>query len=185
MYERGIVSEVNASTVRVRVKFPAKQDLVSGWLDVLQRSTHADQDYSLPKVGNQVAVLLDETGDAGCVLGAVYSSVDPPPATSPAKRVMTFADGCRIEYDQSTHVLSVALPSAGKLQLCGAASKVALANLVKAELTSLSNDYKAHTHVAGMLVSGSPGAPVTGTTGAPVAATYSPGEVGSAQVESS
>ena len=32
---------------------------------------------------------------------------------------MTFADGCRLEYDQATHVLSVTLPGSGRLQLCG------------------------------------------------------------------
>lgn len=182
MYKRGIVTEVDANTARVRVKFPSQQDLVSGWLDVLQTSTHGDADYQLPPVGNQVAVLLDETGDAGCVLGAVYSDADPPPATVATKRVMTFADGCRLEYDQATHVLSVTLPGSGRLQLCGSSSKVALATLVKQELTSFSNDYKAHTHIAGLLVSGAPGAPVTGTTGAPVAAAYSPGEVASTQI---
>ena len=53
MYKRGIVTEVDANTARVRVKFPSQQDLVSGWLDVLQTSTHGDADYQLPPVGNR------------------------------------------------------------------------------------------------------------------------------------
>lgn len=184
MYKRGIVKEVDAQTGRLRVTFPAQQDLVSGWLDVLQGSTHGDQDFQLPPVGNQVAVLLDETGDAGCVLGAIYSEVDAPPATAVTQRVMAFTDGCRIEYDQAAHVMKVTLPSSGSLELCGSAGKLALDTLVKAELNKFVTDYTAHIHLAGPLITGLPGAPVTGTTGAPVAVTYSPGEVGSAQVKS-
>ena len=184
MYKRGIVSAVDADTCRVRVKFPAQQDLESGWLDVLQTSTHGDQSFALPPIGNQVAVMLDETNDAGCVLGAIYSEADPPPTTVANRRVMAFADGARIEYDQTTHVLSIALPSDGRLRLCGSSSRLALASLVRNELTAFADEYKQHTHIAGLLVTGAPGAPVTGTTGAPVAATYSPGDVASAQVES-
>lgn len=173
MYKRGIVEEVDAATARVRVKFLEEQGLVSGWLEVLQTSTLGDRDYALPPKGCQVAVLLDDAEEAGCVLGAVYSQTDPPPATVATKRVVQFADGCRVEYDQAAHRLTVTVPEGGMIELSGT-DPVALDSLVQSELSRLWADHTAHIHTAGT----GPG----GFTGAPVAGTYSVGPVGAAKI---
>jgi phage baseplate assembly protein V len=185
VYRRGIVEEVDAATCRVRVRFPQEQDLLSGWLDVLQGSTHEDKYYRIPPKGNQVAVLLDEQNEAGCVLGAVYSTADAPPADADNVVVVTLSDGFEIKYNKTTHVLAVTVPSGGSLELCGSSSLVALATKVETELKAFVNDYKAHGHIAGtLLLSAAPGSPVTGTTGAPVAVSYAVGAVGAAQLKS-
>lgn len=184
MYRRAIVSAVDAQTARVRVRFPERQGLESGWLDVLQWAAHSDRAYGLPAIDSQVAVLMGENDEDGCVLGAIYSAADPPPVSSAAKRGFEWADGARVEYDTATKVLSVTLPSGGSLELCGASSAVALAAAVEQELSNLKSDYAEHQHQAGVLLIGNLGAPVTGVTGAPVAVTYSPGSVGSEQVKS-
>ncbi len=186
MYRHGIIDEVDARSGRARVRFPQHQDLISGWLDVLQRSTHGDQDYWMPVKGNQVACLLDERLEDGCVLGCVYSETDAPPADRESLRVVEFADGARVAYDRESHKLTVAIPAGGTLELCGSGSAVALATKVAEELQAFVDDYSAHQHQAGpLLVSAAPGAPVTGVTGGPVAVLYAVGDVGSQQVKSS
>lgn len=184
MYRRAIVSEVDATTARVRVKFPERQGLESGWLDVLQWSTYGDQAYGLPAVDSQVAVLMGKHDEDGCVLGAIYSAADPPPVNVATKRGFQCADGAKVEYDNETKVLTVSLPSGGSLELCGASSAVALATKVEQELSALKDDYEEHQHQAGTALIGNMGNPVTGVTGAPVAVSYSPGSVGSEQVKS-
>ena len=54
----------------------------------------------LPSVGSQVAVLLDEQGEAGVVLGALYSDREPPPPGQAAGRVhLEFQDGSSVTFD--------------------------------------------------------------------------------------
>lgn len=185
MYRRGVVEEVDGKTARARVKFPQQGGLVSGWLDVLCRSSLGDQDVALPRPGCQVAVLLDDDGVDGCVLGAVYSETDPPPSESATAWAIGWADGGRLEYDGTAHKLIVTMPSGGKVELCGSSSAVALATKVQEELQGIANEIANHTHQAGALVAPSGGGPCTGITGAPASTSYSPGDVGSAQVQSS
>lgn len=189
MYRRGIVSEVDGATHRVRVRFPDRDDVESGWLDVLVRAAHEAKDYGLPAKGDQVAVLLDEHDEAGCVLGALYSSADKPPSTKESIRAMHFGDGGLVEYDRETHVLKIVVPEGGRVELAGNASAIALADDVRRELDAIREALNTHTHSAGMLIAASPvpaGTPVEGVTGpaAPPGAGYTPGDVGARQVRS-
>lgn len=161
MYRRAIVVEVDASTHRVRVRFPDRDD-VTLWLDVLTRGTHGERDYGLYSVGSQVAVVLDEHEETGAVLGAVYSSVDRPTVTNADTRRFEFGDGGLVEYDRGAHVLRVTVPSGGRLELAGSSDAVALASEVLAQLTAIAA--ATHTHPAGALAS--PAGAVTGITGA-------------------
>lgn len=164
MYRRGIVEQIDAAAHRVRVRFPDRQDLLSPWLEVLVRSSAGARVAGLPGVGSQVAVLLDETEAAGCVLGAVYSSADPPPTGA------------------SETVFVVELPEGGELRLCGSTSAVALATKVLEQLQAIRDELGSHTHLAGTLVS--PSGAVTGVTGAATGIAWSPDDVGSEQVRS-
>ena len=58
-------------------------------------------------MGEQVEVLLDNNGEDGVVLGAVYSTVDTAPVASRDKRYVQFSDGAAFEYDRSTHQLTI------------------------------------------------------------------------------
>lgn len=213
MYRRCLVTEVDPATHRVRGTFPDRSDLVSPWLNVLTRGATTFKDFGLPAVGDQVAVLLDEREESGCVLGSLFSEADPVPADVGAtKRVLVFADGARVSYDDQTHalalslpadatmslafgdggtvsydasshVLDVSVPAGGKLHLAGDADDMALAGLVGAELSAIQSALDSHTHPAGGLLSAPPGAPVTGMT-APASSGYSPQAVAAAQVRS-
>lgn len=103
----GRVSAVDPASATARVVFEA-QDLVSYDLPVLQRQTLRNKDYYLPDVGEHVVCIFLPTGNAeGFVLGAIYSDEDQPPVSSPDKRIVQFEDGTRIEYDRSTHALTI------------------------------------------------------------------------------
>lgn len=103
----GTVSAVDEQTMRVRVRLPDLDNLRTDWLPVLTRKSLRDKDYWLPDVGEHVAVLLDANGDDGVVLGAIFSDVDTVPVVSRDKWHRKFHDGTTIEYDRSTHKLSV------------------------------------------------------------------------------
>ncbi|MCZ8965864.1 phage baseplate assembly protein V [Escherichia albertii] len=105
--QTGIISDIDETSVRVRVTLPECDNLKSNWLAVLQRNSQDNKDYWLPDMGEQVEVLLDDNGEDGVVLGAVYSTVDTAPAASRDKRYVQFSDGAAFEYDRSTHQLTI------------------------------------------------------------------------------
>ncbi len=105
--QTGIISDIDETSVRVRVTLPECDNLKSNWLAVLQRNSQDNKDYWLPDMGEQVEVLLDNNGEDGVVLGAVYSTVDTAPVASRDKRYVQFSDGVAFEYDRSTHQLTI------------------------------------------------------------------------------
>lgn len=128
MYRRGIVSVVDAQAQRARVTFPEEGDLESGWLEVLVRDALDDREQGLPSVGAQVAVLLDEREESGCVLGALYSAKDTAPAPQSVDvRRWTMKDGARFEYDRSEHRFAVDLPEGSNIEVVVGGVKVTAA----------------------------------------------------------
>ena len=119
MYKLGVVSAVEPDTCRARVKFPAKGDIESYWLEVLVPDTATDKDYHLPTIGAVVAVLLDDREESGCILGAVYNATNKPPSPSATVRRVTFGDGTVIEYDRATHKLHVSTVGVVELTTTG------------------------------------------------------------------
>ena len=116
MYRRGIVTRTDPATCRVRVSFPDRDDVESWWLEVVQQGSLRDKAYRLPDIGEHVAVLMDEHGEAGAVLGSIYSAADKPPVASQDKDHITYGDGAVMEYDRAIGIWSVTLPAGGKLQ---------------------------------------------------------------------
>lgn len=178
MYERGIVSAVDVATHRVRARLPQKQDVETGWLDVLVRATHQETDFGLPKVDTQVALMLDEAL-AGCVLGAVYSEADPPPALAGSARRFTFVDGSYVEHDAVSGRTTIHVT--GELHLAGGDDFIALAGLVLSELQSVRSELGSHVHPAGAMVAGP--VPVTGVT-SPATIGWTPSSVASGKAKS-
>lgn len=103
----GTISAVDEARVMVRVRLPECDNLRTAWLPVLQRNTQNNKDYWLPDIGEQVEVLLDDNGEDGLVLGAIYSAADVPMLADKDTRAVTFADGAHIEYDRRTHTLTI------------------------------------------------------------------------------
>lgn len=103
----GIVTALDATTHRVRVRLPDLDDLETAWLPVLTLRTHRDRFERLPDVGEHVAVLLDARGEDGLVLGAIFSARDPSPGGSSDITAARFADGGLIQYDRASGTLTV------------------------------------------------------------------------------
>ncbi len=102
----GRVSSLGKATARV--VFGDRQDMVSYDLNVVTRNSQDNKDYWMPDIGEQVVCLFLPSGNAqGFILGTIYSDADEPPVNDPNKRHMRFSDGTSIEYDRSTHTLTI------------------------------------------------------------------------------
>ncbi len=135
----GRVSAVNPEKATARVVFEA-QGVVSYDLPVLQRQTLKNKDYCLPDVGEYVLCIFLPTGNAeGFVVGAFYHDGNDLPAKDSDKQVISFSDGTTIEYDRSTHTLSI--NAVGPVNIV-ASGNVNITGDVIADGISLKN----HTH---------------------------------------
>lgn len=105
MFKTGVVTEVSTAKCAARVQFPDNDGVVSFWLPLLQHKSLKDRYYFVPDVNEHVACLLDDNGEAGVILGAIYSEADAPPVDSADKYHVTFEDGTILEYDRKAHRL--------------------------------------------------------------------------------
>lgn len=103
----GTVSAVDEKTMRVRVRLDELDNMRTDWLPVGVQKSKKDKDYWLPDEGEHVAVLLDNYGETGIVLCAVYSDQDAVPVASRDKWCRRFSDGATLEYDRASHELTV------------------------------------------------------------------------------
>ena len=126
MFRTGLVREQDVQGARVRVAFPDRDQIISYWLPVLFPKTQDDKAYWIPDIGEQVVCMMDEHDEAGAVLGAIYSSADPPPAASADKYRVLFKDGAAIEYDRAAHALSAALPDGAKLTIVASGATLSI-----------------------------------------------------------
>ena len=98
----GVVSAVDEAGHNLRVKIPALEGMETDWLPMTTPAAGGNQFYSLPDEGEQVVCLLDARGENGCVIGAIYSTADKPPASSKDNWVRRFKNGTIIEHDRKT-----------------------------------------------------------------------------------
>ncbi len=105
MLRFGIVTHIDESKALVRVQFTDMDGVLSYWLPVVKQKTLMDKQYWMPDIGEHVACLIDENGEEGVVLGAIYSDADAVPVSSKDKYHMKFNDGTVIEYDRAAHKL--------------------------------------------------------------------------------
>lgn len=96
----GFVTALDEALGRVRVRLPDLDDLQTFWLPVLMPKTHQDKHWHLPDVGEHVAVLLDARGEAGVVLGAVFSIRDAGIDGGPEVFAIRFGNGDVVRHDR-------------------------------------------------------------------------------------
>jgi len=103
----GIVTALDYTTCRVRVRLPERDNIETYWLHVPQTNTLEVQRRAiLPALGEQVQVLLEPDGAGGTVQGGIYSEANPPPITDADTEYVRFKDGTTITYHQSTHTFT-------------------------------------------------------------------------------
>lgn len=106
----GIVTECDDAKHAVRVRLPALEDMPSDWLPVIVANAGGNRFYALPDPGEQVVCMLDARGEGGVVLGAIYNSADPTPASSRDIWCKQFTNGTRIEHNRATGRVMVDTP---------------------------------------------------------------------------
>lgn len=78
IYRVGLVVAQDPVHCMIRVNYPDRDNMVSPWLPLMQKSTAGTQDFWMPRIGEQVHVLHTMDGDSqGIVLGASYTSGNP------------------------------------------------------------------------------------------------------------
>lgn len=103
----GTVTAVDEQAGRARVRIDDLDGLETFWLNILQSRVKEDQEAYWLDVGDFVAVMSDEKGEQGVILGCLYTDANPPPITTKNKYYRRFSDGSFIEFDRSTGVLTL------------------------------------------------------------------------------
>lgn len=151
MVRVGRVSSRGTGTVRV--VFGDRQNMVSYDLSVIVQQSQDNKDWWMPDVGEQVVCLFLPNGNAqGFVLGSFYSDVDMPPVSDPNKRHIRFEDGTSVEYDRSTHTMTIE---------CQGPVNITAAGNVRVTGDVIADGISLKTHVHGGVEPGG------GTTGQP------------------
>lgn len=100
-----------------RVRFDSTGQLTHA-IPFLARNMGQVKDTALPATGERVAVMLDDTGTDGVILGAIWTSAASPAAGTTVRRT-AFPDGAVIEYDWQASRLDFS-STAGELALSAA-----------------------------------------------------------------
>lgn len=110
----GKVTSTNDTNLTARVEFKDRSGIVSHNLRVLQKNTRDNKDYWMPDLDEQVLCLFLPNGiEQGYILGSPYSDVTKADVATKEKRRVKFKDGTSVEYDRSTHTLTVDVPPDG------------------------------------------------------------------------
>lgn len=104
----GIVTEYDPATGKARVSLP-DDDIVTDWLAIVVPSA-AQTSFTQPlDVNEQVAVVLDEDGENGFIMGATYNADKTPKNSGKDISAVTFSDGSTISFDRSSHTFTLDL----------------------------------------------------------------------------
>lgn len=159
MIKFGIVTEINVSGASARVKFDEDQ-VVSKFLPVLVNKSLKDKYFFIFDVNEQVVCFMDDNCEDGVILGAIYSTEDIAPAATADKSLVLFDDETNVEYDRSSHNLTV---TNGTTELIVGRDGYTVkrgSETLKKLLEDHLEDYKNHTHSTG---TGPSGPPLTAT----------------------
>ena len=120
-FKTGIVAEVSGGFVRVQ--FKDMDNLVSQLIPVVQPATGLDKHFRMPKVGDQVAILMDGHLEDGAVIGSIYSDPDQP-ALAGDKIGFAHQDGTLVQYDGEAHVAQVAIAEGAQVSITASGVKI-------------------------------------------------------------
>lgn len=101
----GTVTEIKADTAQVKVAFKESGDVVSYYMPVLQSFAGKNNAYIMPSVDDTVVCLISPRGEAGVVVGSIYTGINKPLITDENKYNITFEDESSIEYDKKESIL--------------------------------------------------------------------------------
>lgn len=111
----GTVTEIKADTAQVKVTFKESNNIVSYYMPVLQAFAGKSNAYVLPSINDVVVCLLSPRGDAGVVIGSIYTGINKPVITDENKYNVTFDDGSIIEYDKKESILKADIKGSAEI----------------------------------------------------------------------
>lgn len=112
----GVVAEVDLAAGRVRVEF--EEGWISDALPWAAPSAGGVRSWSAPVVGEQVAVLSPSGEPAtGFALRGLFSTEFPAPSDQGSLTRIEWSDGAQDDYDDETHVRTLALPADGAFKV--------------------------------------------------------------------
>lgn len=104
----GVVSDYDAKRHMARIKFPDKDNLVSGWLPVVIPNSLKNHDELHLDINEHVVCIMTGNGiEAGAVIGSIYDDTNKPPEGNQNIRKITFSDGTEIFYNREKHELKI------------------------------------------------------------------------------
>lgn len=112
MLRLGIISELGTGEYLgyARVYFD-EVDMVSAWLPLPSAGTRTAKHWQPVEVNSQVACLMDEECEQGCVVASLWSDTDTPPDWANENTIgIQFADGAQVYYDSDQHKMVVIAP---------------------------------------------------------------------------
>lgn len=131
MLRIGTITETDPDKCYARVAF-LDDDIVSDWLQIVVMGATGNKYFHIFEVNEQVAVLMDENGEEGVIIGALYNDKNTAGGNTDVPRVQ-FSDGSYIEYNRNTHEYNINVQ--GKVNIT-AATEVKISGATKVSLIS-------------------------------------------------
>ena len=104
----GYVSAYDAERHMARVKFPDKDNLVSGWLLVGIPNSKKNKDEIHLDIDEHVfCILLGNGLEQGAVICSIWDDKNKPPLGDPDVRRTEFEDGTTMSVDRKNHVVEI------------------------------------------------------------------------------
>ncbi|NRA89378.1 MAG: phage baseplate assembly protein V [Rhizobiales bacterium] len=104
---KATVVKIDAAKALVKVKFEQHENMVSGWLNILQMNASNYAIYSTPEKGARVWVDMDDNFEEGVMVGAYYDADNSPPSSSAGAMHIKGKDGSEILIDGGNIKISV------------------------------------------------------------------------------
>lgn len=104
----GYVSDYDEFKHRARVRFPDKDNMISGWLPVGVRNTKKNKDIAPLDIGEHVCCFLSGSGtEDGIILCSFYDDNNEVPEINQDIRCVHFSDGTIMRYDREDNSLDI------------------------------------------------------------------------------
>ena len=152
MLRLGIISELGTGQKLgfVRVYFD-EVGMVSAWLPLPSTGTKTVKIWQPIEVNSQVACLMDEYCEQGCVVAALWSNPDRPPDWSNENTIgVQFADGAKVYYDANKSEMIIEAPDSEINMTCKTLNVKGEVNITGD--TSITGNMKATQAVEGLTV---------------------------------
>ena len=137
--------KIDAAKALVKVKFEQHENMVSGWLNILQMNASNYAIYSTPEKGARVWVDMDDNFEEGVMVGAYYDADNSPPSSSAGAMHIKGKDGSEILIDGGNIKISVP----GNVDIVAASKVTVTADQIVLEGTVLLGGSDAATPVEG------------------------------------